>query len=132
MGAWKLNGDISVRCDAISPEEVTALTQVEPTRVVMSGSIARPGAAPARATMWYLKGRLGDIREPDAAVRALIAQLPPSVDFKMLGKRATAWVELVCDFGDQTPRLWFPIELLGMLANRGLSLDIDMIQTEMD
>jgi hypothetical protein len=132
MGTWELAGDISVRCDAITPEEVTALTRVEPTRVVMSGSVARPGAAPTKVTMWYLKGQLADIREPDAAVRALIAQLPPAVDFRVLGKRATAWVELVCYFGDQTPPLWFPMELLAMLANRGLSLDIDMIQTEMD
>src|ERR1700760_1629754 len=98
MGTWKLAGDISVRCDAISPQELTVLTQVEPTRVVMSGWVPRPGAAPVRATMWYLKGQLGDIREPHAAVRALVAQLPPGVDFRVLSKRATAWVELVCYF----------------------------------
>lgn len=114
MGAWEITGDISVRCDAITPQEVTALTQVEPTRVVMSGSVARAGAAPARVTMCYLKGQLAPIREPAAAVRALIAQLPPAVDFRVLGKRATAWVELVCYFGDQTPPLWFPAELLAM------------------
>src|SRR5256885_613819 len=80
MRRWELSGDLAVRCDGISPDEVTALVGIQPTKVIIAGTIPRPGAAPARATMWVLSKKLEETRVLGDALRAFLAELPAGAD----------------------------------------------------
>ena len=132
MRGWQLAGEIVVRCYNVTPQEITAMTGLAPTKIIMAGSIARPGAAPAHSTMWYFKKDFKQVREPELVARAMLAELSAPIDFGPLHNQVAAWVEVVCYFDEVTPPLTFPADLLQELGRKGMGLHLDLIETVID
>jgi hypothetical protein len=109
------------------PEEVTAITGLQPTESWRIGDIIKGTGRPYKRNGWLLATRLDSDADLEEHVRALLKSVEHVVP--TLSELSKNWdIELNCTVyvGSYVPSLHFDRDIIQILASIGAQIDIDL------
>lgn len=119
---------------ACSPEEITRVLGVQPSRSWITGQRVGPTLQTYKSNGWALESTLAGKANPEAHLLELFGRIPSQLiqQLRRIAPACNIQFSLVLEMQDETPPLNLSVDTVQRIASLGASIDVDMYVTGVD